>query len=293
MLLSFEVFPDVMIQFRHHLRLSKHMHLSEINIYPIKSLKGIALESAVVEGRGLRFDRRWMLVEPDGKFMTQRDFPVMATIETSVAGDQLVVSKGGDELDVPFEPDSGDRLEVTIWGDSGLSAVAYNGAVSGWFSKAVGTPCKLVVMLADTNRMIERDFAVRPDDTVSFADAYPFLLLGEASVADLNTRLASPVPINRFRPNFVVAGSGAFDEDTWKRIRIGETEFHVVKPCARCVLTTVDQTSGIKDGKEPLATLASFRTRDGKVLFGQNLIAESVGSVVRVGDEIEVIERKV
>jgi uncharacterized protein YcbX len=136
-------------------------------------------------------------------------------------------------------------------------------------------------------------YAVRKfRDTVSFADGYPFLLIGEASLADLNSRLSEPVPMNRFRPNFVVSGSEPFEEDTWKRIRIGSNEFHIVKPCARCVLTTVDQTTGQKTGKEPLKTLSEYRNRNGNVLFGQNLIAETAGGTVQVGDEIEVLKRR-
>ncbi len=266
------------------------MHISEINIYPIKSLKGIALESAVVEQRGLRFDRRWMLVDRDGTFMTQREFPLMATIETSFAGGELRVSKG-DTLDIPYLPDSGEHLPVTIWRDVDVRALAYNGVVSEWFSEKIGTPCKLVVMPDDTNRVIPEEYAVRPEDTVSFADGYPFLLIGEGSLADLNSRLASPIPMNRFRPNFVVHGSEPFAEDTWKRIRIGSTEFHIVKPCARCVITTVDQEKGEK-GKEPLATLSSYRNVGGNVLFGQNLIPDIAGGTVRMGDEVEVISRK-
>ncbi|MDM7922558.1 MAG: MOSC domain-containing protein, partial [Pyrinomonadaceae bacterium] len=132
---------------------------------------------------------------------------------------------------------------------------------------------------------------LRPkEDTVSFADGYPFLLIGEGSLEDLNGRLAAPVPMNRFRPNLVVKGSEPYAEDTWSRIRIGETVFHLVKPCGRCVMTTVDQSNGHKDGKEPLRTLATYRTVNGSVLFGQNLIAETPGGKIRVGDEVEILE---
>jgi hypothetical protein len=139
--------------------------------------------------------------------------------------------------------------------------------------------------------MVNPIFAVRKfQDTVSFADGYPFLLIGENSLEDLNSRLEHPVPMNRFRPNFVVKDSEAFAEDSWKKIKIGETVFHIVKPCERCVITTVNQTTGEKYGKEPLKTLATFRTKDNKVLFGQNLIAEKAGDFVKIGDKIEVLE---
>ena len=191
---------------------------------------------------------------------------------------------------MPLDPRTGELAPVAVW-EGDVTAEFYPQEIHNWFTDALGVECKLVTMPATTQRIVSQDHAIRPTDAVSFADAYPFLLIGEGSLEDLNGRLVSPVPMTRFRPNFVVKGSGPFEEDTWKRIRIGSTEFHVVKPCARCVMTTVDQVRGEKDGKEPLATLSQYRNRDGKVLFGQNLIAESVGGVVRVGDEVEVLER--
>lgn len=269
------------------------MNLSEINIYPVKSLKGIGLAESSVDIRGLRYDRRWMLVEPDGQFMTQREFPKMALIETSVNGSGLKVRFDGRELTVPDEAEKG-PVEVGIW-EGPVDAAMFGADVNAWFSDVLEVDCRLVTMRETTKRLIPAQFAVKPgEDHVSFADGYPFLLIGEGSLAELNKRLQEtafrPVPMNRFRPNFVVAGSDAFAEDAWKKVRIGETLFHLVKPCGRCVMTTVDQATGVKDGKEPLKTLASFRTVNGKVLFGQNLIAENPGGVIRVGDEVEVLE---
>ena len=266
------------------------MHLSELNIYPIKSLKGISLDSAVVEERGLRLDRRWMLVDENRQFITQREVPRMATVELRVEDGGLIAwAEGSGELRVADQPGSGETATVTVWSAS-VKAEFYPEEIDRWFSDALGVRCRLVRMPETTRRKVDPEFAVRKFvDTVSFADGYPFLLIGEGSLADLNSRLAEPVPMNRFRPNFVVAGSDAFEEDTWKRIRIGSTEFHVVKPCARCVMTTVDQDAGEKTGKEPLATLAGYRSSSGKVLFGQNLIAESAGGVVRGGDQVEIL----
>ena len=268
---------------------SSHMHLSELNIYPVKSLKGISLQSATVEARGLEYDRRWMLVDEDRQFFTQREVPKMAAVKIEVGPDGLTASMNGNRIHVA--PGSEGETEfVTVWGST-VKGAFYGREIDDWFSDALETKCRLVSMPESTKRMVSPEFAVRVlEDHVSFADGYPFLLIGEASLDDLNTRLAEPVPMNRFRPNFVVAGAEPFEEDTWKRIRIGSTEFHLVKPCARCVLTTVDQVSGVKTGKEPLATLSGYRNFDGKVLFGQNLIAESVGGTVSVGDEVEVIE---
>lgn len=267
------------------------MRLSELNIYPVKSLKGISLETAVVEDRGLQYDRRWMIVDAERQFITQREVPRMATVTIEVGPGGLAASRNGDKIDVSADSGTGETAYVQVWGSS-VKGAFYPPSVDQWFSEALGVKCRLVSMPESTKRIVSPNFAVRKfKDTVSFADGYPFLLIGEGSLADLNSRLESPVPMNRFRPNFVVAGSGPFEEDTWKRVRIGATEFHVVKPCARCVITTVDQAAGEKNGKEPLKTLSEYRNRNGNVLFGQNLIAETAGGRVYVGDEVEVIER--
>jgi uncharacterized protein YcbX len=287
------------------------MRLSEINIYPIKSLKGSSLKSALVEERGLQFDRRWMLATPDGIFFTQREFPRMATIGVSVESGRLKVESGKvGTLDIPFEPDRGHRQHVRVW-QSVCEGLVYNGEISEWFSDAIGTKCQLVYMPDDTRRNVNPLFN-RNDDIVSFADGYPLMLLGEASLENLNERISEkhagrlPVfqlPMNRFRPNLVVSDSKAFAEDDWQKIRIGEAIFRSTKPCERCVITTVDQSRGEFDGKEPLATLATFRIAKhvmpdryerldvsaNAVLFGQNLIPETPGAVIKVGDEVDVI----
>jgi uncharacterized protein YcbX len=267
------------------------MELSAINIYPVKSLGGISLSEAVVEDRGLRFDRRWMLVDENWKFFTQREFPVMATIHPEIYNGGVRVRKGVEWMEVPGEPDKGEYGVAAIWA-SRVDVVAYAGAVSEWFSDSIGTKCRLVMMPGSSRRPVNEKYAVRPgEDVVSLADGYPFMLLGEASLADVNSKLDEPVPMNRFRPNFVVTGNDAFEEDGWRKIRIGETAFYVVKPCERCTIPTVDQVTG-KKGKEPLKTLASYRTVEGKVLFGQNLIAEAPGATIAVGDNIEVLDVK-
>ncbi|MBK6749672.1 MAG: MOSC domain-containing protein [Acidobacteria bacterium] len=287
------------------------MHISEINIYPIKSLAGISVEAAMVEERGLRYDRRWMLTTPDGMFFTQREFPKMATlsvwIEEDGGGLGVAADRFGDVF-VPMDSDSDKRQMVTIWG-SVCEAEVYGAALNEWFSDVLGTECQLVKMPDDSRRNVSELFN-SGDDVVSFADGYPQLVIGEASLEDLNGRLrqagmpAAPVPMNRFRPNIVVAESDPYAEDDWKRIRIGGAEFRSSKPCARCVMTTIDQAKGEFDGKDPLKTLATYRMAkdvmpervadlgltETAVLFGQNLIGESVGSSICVGDEIEVID---
>ncbi len=281
------------------------MHISEINIYPIKSLKGIAMEAATVEERGLRHDRRWMLTTPEGMFFTQREFPRMSLVDVGVSDDGLCVTadKFG-TLEIPLEPDTGDRRPVTIW-QSVCEGEVYGGALNEWFSDVIGTDCQLVYMPDDTRRSINPRFD-RGDEVVSFADGYPLMVISEASLADLNGQagmLAAPLPMNRFRPNLVVSGSDSFAEDEWTRIKIGESIFRSTKPCERCVITTVEQSKGEFSGKEPLKTLAAYRmAKDvipekfeafgmsaNAVLFGQNLIAENAGATIRVGDAVEVL----
>ena len=271
------------------------MYISEINIYPVKSLAGISLKESKIERRGLEFDRRWMLIDENNKFLTQREFPKMATVKTEILNDGLQVSSDKTILVIPFEPHTETIETVKIW-SARCKAKIYSDLVNEWFSDILQTNCKLAVMPEETRRKVNYFYAVQKDDHVSFADGYPFLLIGESSLKDLNSRLSEDLPMNRFRPNFVVADSEGFAEDSWKKLKIGETIFHVVKPCARCVITTIEQSNGEKQGIEPLKTLANFRTPKRsvkkKILFGQNLIAEKAGDIVRVGDKIEVLETK-
>lgn len=272
------------------------MRLSAINIYPIKSLRGVSVSEAAVERRGLKFDRRRMLVSEKNEFLTQREFSKMAVLKVEITRDGLLVSENsGNKIEIPFEPRTNISARVKIW-QSGCLAKVYQDRVNQWFSDVLKTNCRLVLMPEEAKRKVNYFYAVHADDHVSFADGYPFLLIGENSLADLNSRLEKNLPMNRFRPNFVVSDSEEFAEDGWRRIKIGKTVFHVVKPCARCVITTVDQATGVKNGTEPLKTLASYRipkrSIKKKILFGQNLIAESDGGVLRVGDEVRVLEAK-
>ncbi len=284
------------------------MHISEINIYPIKSLKGITLDSALVEPRGLQHDRRWMLTTPDGMFFTQREFPQMATVEVGLGDDLYVTAAGFGTLEIPLEPETGDKQQVTIWNDV-CEGEIYSPVVNEWFSDVIGEPCQLVYMGDGSRRDVNERFN-QGGEIVSFADGYPLLVIGEASLADITEKLAngthavqSPLGMNRFRPNIVVSGSPAFAEDRWDRIKVGDAIFRGTKPCARCVMTTVDQAKGEFDGKEPLKTLASYRMAKHvipdrieaygmsptAVLFGQNLIGETFGNVIRIGDDVHVL----
>src|SRR5215213_6527644 len=203
------------------------MILSEINIYPVKSLKGISLKEAKIERRGLEFDRRWMLVDEKNKFFTQREFPKMATIETQIVENGLRVSENGNKLEIPFSPCVAETARVQVW-SSKCAAQVYENSINEWFSDVLRTKCKLVLMPQETERKVNYFYAVHRDDHVSFADGYPFLLIGENSLADLNSRLAGDLPMNRFRSNFVVKDAEPFAEDGWKKIKIGATVFHVV-----------------------------------------------------------------
>jgi uncharacterized protein YcbX len=261
------------------------MILSGLYIYPIKSLKGISLKEAKVERRGLQYDRRWMLVDTNNKFFTQREFPKMATIVVSIEPNGLKIdSNGKGSLFVPFDATPSATAEVEVW-QNHCAGDFVSAEADRWFSEVLDTECRLVYMSDESLRPVDPQFAIA-NDVVSFADGYPFLIANEASLADLNSRLTQTVGMDRFRPNFVVSGSTPFAEDNWKSVTIGLEDFHVAKPCGRCVMTTVDQESGVKEGVEPLRTLASFRTRNNSVWFGQNLIAAQEGGTVKVGDEL-------
>jgi hypothetical protein len=268
------------------------MHLSEINIYPVKSLGGISLDQSLIEEAGLQFDRRWMLVDEKNNFFTQREFPQMATFNLEVKDEELKVSFKDEMLMIPFHREFAQPANVKVWSSS-VKAEIYDDDINQWFSERFGISCRLAVMTEKSKRKVSPFSAVRKfQDTVSFADACPFLLIGENSLNELNEKMGKSLPMNRFRPNFVIKEAEPFAEDSWKKIKIGNTVFHIVKACARCVMTTIDQETGEKDGAEPLKTLADFRKRNGKVYFGQYLIAEKAGETIKTGDKVEVLEVK-
>lgn len=268
------------------------MKISEIKVYPIKSIAGISLTESVVEDQGLENDRRWMLVDEKNRFLTQREFPQLATFDSAVFRADLRISYSGSSVDIPLAATSEETKNVKIWSSS-VKAEFYDEKINSWFSERLGSSCRLVKMSERSKRKVSPFYAVRKfKDTVSFADAYPFLLIGENSLKDLNEKLDKPIPMNRFRPNFVVSGGEPFAEDSWKKIKIGATTFFVVKACARCAMTTIDQTTGERNDAEPLKTLSAFRKKRGKVFFGQYLIAETAGATLKIGDRVEVLEYK-
>ncbi len=261
-------------------------HLSEIYIYPVKSVGGISLQKAEVDSRGLRYDRRWMVVDETGTFLSQRRFPKMATITAAMDEHRLRLSAPDmPDITVPLKTPPVRQFEVRIWKDICL---AYScGTETGeWFSEILKLRCRLVYMPDESDR--PADPAYSPVKTqVSFADAFPFLIISRASLDDLNSRLKEKLPMNRFRPNLVFSGTSAYAEDYWKLIRIGDVRLHVVKPCSRCVITTTDQKTG-KTGREPLKTLATYRKVGDKVYFGQNAIQDNEGTL-QVGYSLEIL----
>ena len=268
--------------------------LQDLYIYPIKSLGGIRLSEAVTEARGLRYDRRWVLVDARNQFMTQRQMPAMALLRVSPAynGFLLTHAQRPDLLPlyIPFETTPERTLFVTIWDDM---VFGWRGSreADEWLSEALGSTCKLVYMSDMVRRDVEPE--LNPEgQLVSFADGYPFLLIGQNSLNELNTRLAEPVLMDRFRPNLVFSGGPAFGEDTWEQFRIGDVTFRAVRHCGRCVMTTVDQQTAQKSlTGEPLRTLASYRTVGNKVMFGQNVTSANQG-LLRVGDAVNVLSVK-
>jgi uncharacterized protein YcbX len=259
------------------------MYLSAINLYPIKSAGGIAVPSWTLDDFGLVLDRRWMVVDATGRFVSQREAHRLALVDVALEGNDLWVSgPGAGELRISPPGEQANHFKVVIWGDE--CQARDGGPEAGeWFSRYLGFPARLVYMPDTSFRPVNPKY-VPQRRRVSFADAYPLLLVGESSLDELNRRMAQPLPMNRFRPNFVVSGSEPFAEDQWRYIQIGGLQFDVVKPCDRCVTTTIDQTTG-EPGKEPLRTLATFRKWDGQVYFGQNVVHRSSGRV-SAGDPV-------
>ncbi len=259
------------------------LRLKEIWIYPIKSLGGIRLPSSLVMGKGLRYDRRWMLVDEQDTFMTQRIYPKMALFKVGIDDSHLTVTFDQRSTRLAIDPQADGRPVTTkIWDDE-VEVVEASGEDSEWFSERLGVKCKLVSFPEENGRAVDPEYRINQEQ-VSLADAYPFLIVGEQSLADLNGRLKEPLPMNRFRPNLVFSGGKPFEEDAWRNFRIGKNRFAGVKPCSRCVVTTVNQVTAEK-GIEPLATLSTYRKLDGKVYFGQNVIAIDYGEIFE-GDEI-------
>lgn len=256
--------------------------VSELFIYPIKSLGGIALNQSKIEARGLQYDRRWMLCNKQNEFITQRENKNLALFKTQILKDGFAIHyKNETNFEIPFSI-IGHTETVKVWDDE-CEAIEYT-LGSAWFSKMLNFTCKLFYMPNQSERKVSEKYAHKNEIT-SFSDGFPILIIGQESLNFLNAKLPKPIGMDRFRPNIVFTGGKPFDEDHFKDFSIGKNLLKGVKPCSRCVITTIDQNT-TKTNSEPLKTLATFRNIDNNVLFGQNLITSKIEHEIKIGDEI-------
>lgn len=256
-------------------------------VYPVKSLKGISINTAVVTPKGFQYDRKWMLVNESGQFLTQRTLPKMALIATAIVNEHLVLSYADKKVLLPLEEKPQETIKVTVWNDI-VNAAVCKGEVHQWLSSILEMPCKLVFMQDSEHRFVDPQYANKAE-TVNFPDGYPCLITNTSSLQALNEKLQTKIDMIRFRPNIVVYTDVPFDEDRWRQIRIASRMFEAVKPCARCGVPNVDPDTALVDS-EPSKVLNTFRNVNGKIIFGQNLLVkESANFVISTGDEVEVL----
>ena len=267
------------------------MRLSALYRYPLKSGQGESLQQITLDKLGLDGDRRWMLVdEASGRFLTQRAVAQMSQLSAlyNERGGLTLSAPGHSAIDVALPGADAELRGVTIWRDT-LRVPDAGAAAAAWVSDFVGKPTRLVQVPLERARATEAGYG-KDDDQVAFADGFPLLLIGQASLEDLSLRVGRPLEMLRFRPNLVIEGSSAYAEDGWKRVRIGDIEFRLVKPCARCILTTIDPQTGERSAdREPLATLQQYRAQEEGAMFGQNLVNDSDGRL-EVGMPVTVLE---
>jgi len=259
------------------------MIVQQLIIYPIKGLKGMNVTQAMALEKGFKNDRRYMLVDPEGKFLSQRNNSQMALFETSIQDEKLLVKYKEEQFELDITQSEGERMHTTVWEHS-INAIQVNKKADEWFSDQIGQACKLVKMTdnIDRKKILKKD----PGQIqVSFADGYPYLILGTESLDHLNGKLESKIDIDRFRANIIVKSSVAHEEDELDHFTINGVKFRGIKPCARCQVITIDQKLATKSA-EPLKTLASYRQVDNKIYFGNNVICLEEG-IVSVGDKIE------
>ncbi len=272
-----------------HERYFAAMHIAALNIHPIKSCRAVAVRQVDVDRLGLVGDRRLMLVRGDGRFVSQRELPALATLTPALHDGTLsVTAPDGTAIELPVDLAAPLR-PVSVWGGTLIQANDQGDDAAAWFTRHVGTPVRLVAFGPAARNPVDAAYTPRRDAETAFTDGYPIMATNAASLDDLNRRLASPVPMARFRPSIVVAGAAAWSEDDWHEVRFGDIVCDAVKPCARCVITATDQQTGAVDAlQEPLRTLATFRARPGLgAIFGQNLVPRSTGTL-RVGDAVQV-----
>lgn len=257
-----------------------------LNIHPVKSAQALALDTLTLVRNGPRFDRQWMVVDDQGCFITQREIPLLCKVSASVDDGGILHLMAPQMAPISISPASARAsLSVRVWDDS-VVAEDCGEAAAQWFSDYIGKDCRLVDMPENCRRKVDENFA-KDGETVGFADGFPLLLISQGSLDDLNQRLTQPIGMERFRPNIVVSGCAAFAEDQWQSIRIGDIEFTVAKPCSRCVIPSIDPTTGEKQRKV-VQVLARYRRREGAVYFGQNLLHRSEG-IIALGQSVEVL----
>lgn len=264
--------------------------ITSLTIYPVKSLAGISLNSAKLENRGFKYDREWMVVTEGGQFLTQRELAPMALIQTAILEHTLRLTMPlGDSVEVPLSIDKtqvdAKVMTVKVWNDT-CQAVDQGAEAADLLSRNLEKKVRLVRMEPSFKRIVDQKYANSPDNVVSFADGFPVLVISDESLAELNRRLEYPLPMNRFRPNITIGGSAPFAEDSWSEITIDNVKLSLVKPCARCQITTIDQDTA-EASQEPLKTLSFFRKENGKIMFGQNAIPQNNGEI-RLGDAVLV-----
>ena len=261
--------------------------VSSLIYYPIKACRGFEVDSAKVERLGLEHDRRMMVITPDGEFLTQREFPRLALVTPRLNDGMLeLCAPNYDSIQLGIQP-IGAPIQVNIWDDEGVQAIDQGEEAAAWFSDWLESEVRLVHIADGYKRIVSTEYAINPDDHTGFADGYPILLASEEGLQDLNSHLEIPVPMDRFRPNLVVRGCEPFAEDSWNRIQVGSVEMAVVKPCARCVVTTIDKVT-LKKSKEPLKTLGKYRKHKLGAIFGQNVIPLNKG-ILRRGVTVDVL----
>ncbi|WCT12468.1 MOSC domain-containing protein [Mucilaginibacter jinjuensis] len=262
------------------------LQVSQLFIYPIKSLGGIELSSAEVTDRGLKYDRRWMLIDDNNRFISQREFAKMALLHINIdaGGLRVTYMPHQSSILIPFHPQTNTVIQATVWDDT-CEGTLVDPEVDQWFTQILGMNARLIYMADSSLRAVDPKYA-KQQEVTSFADAYPFLIIGQASLDELNTRLQNQIKMDRFRPNIVFTGGEPYAEDVMPHIRINNINFYGVKRCARCVMITIDQQNAAKN-VEPMKVLAGYRAQNNKIYFGQNLLHQGVGEI-SVGDKLEI-----
>ena len=265
------------------------MKISELHIYPVKSLGGISLQEARLTSKGLMYDRNWMLLDENGVFMTQRKFPKMALIQTKIENGDLIFShkKTGSSASIPILTKYGVTLRSKVWSNS--CEVQKVDSIGEWFSEIFGFRCTLVFFPEKNIRTKETENGIVQNLT-SLSDKSPVLITNTASLEELNGRLENKIPMNRFRSNIIFTGEKAYEEDNWQSVKIGETEFKTVEICGRCKLINVDHLTGEPTG-QPLETLSTYRKMGREIKFGMRMSCEvniDVQPIIKIGDEIKV-----